>query len=661
MQEKRPNPEDLLKIAEQEARHIETGKLRVYLGAAPGVGKTYTMLEDAQAKRSEGLDVVIGIVESHGRKEIDELMHGLEMIPRQVINYRGVTLTEFDLDGALKRNPGIILIDEMAHTNAPGLRHEKRWQDIKELLDRGINVYTTVNVQHIDSKKDDVAKIVHTNIKESIPDSMFEIADTIELVDLPPEDLLKRLEEGKVYFPQQAELAKENFFREGNLIALREMALRYTADRVGADVLLYRRGQGIKRIWPTRDKILVCVGPGESKKLIFAAARIAKSLKAEWIAIYVDVPRLQSSEEERNRAVTKLRQAERLGATTRLLVGSDIVKEIINFAHEQNISQIMVWKSSHQTWKDYIKIWKNISSGKRVFTFSSLADKIVRDSGEIDVYVMTGVKEETKIPITTPRKKSRFSWKSYLYSLGIVGISTLLDYFLFSYLNATNLIMIYFFGVFTVALYDKILPTIFTAIISVIVCSFLFMPPYYTFAVFDSSYMLSIVLMFVIALTINYYTVTSRREALRARHAEQLIARLHSLSRQLATTRGVEKLFHIGVEYISQSLDCDVQAMLQQEGGLVMRAKSETDWILDSKDMSVAQWVNDLGQSAGLGTDTLPFSKALYIPLLAQRGTIGVLSVRPKIQGRLFTPEEMHLLESFAHQLAITLEADLYQ
>lgn len=660
MKEKRPNPEELLKIAEEEERVGESGKLRIYLGAAPGVGKTYTMLEDAQAKRREGLDVVVGIVESHGRREIDALLHGLEMIPRQVINYRGVTLTEFDLDGALKRNPGIILIDEMAHTNAPGLRHEKRWQDIKELIDRGINVYTTVNVQHIDSKKDDVAKIVHTNIKESVPDSMFEIADTIELVDLPPEDLLKRLEEGKVYFPQQAELAKQNFFREGNLIALREIALRYTADRVGQDVLLYRRGQGITRIWPTRDKILVCVGPGESKKLIFSAARIAKSLKAEWIAIYVDVPKSRSSEEERNRAVTKLRQAERLGATTRLLVGTDIVKEIINFAHEQNISQIMVWKSSHQTWKETIKIWKNISSGKRVFTFSSLADKIVRDSGEIDVYVMTGVKENSSAPITTQVKKRNFSWKSYLFSIAVVGIATIIDYFLFSFLNATNLIMIYFFGVFLVALYDKMLPTVFTALLSVIVCGFLFMSPYYTLEVFDSSYMLSIVLMFVIALTINYYTVTSRREALRARHAEKLIAHLHTLSRQLATTRGIEKLFRIGVEYIAESLDCEVQAMLQEEGGLVVRAKSETEWILDAKDMSVAQWVNDLGQSAGLGTDTLPFSKSLYIPLLASHGTIGVLSLRPKIEGRLFTPEEMHLLESFAHQLAITLEADLY-
>jgi two-component system sensor histidine kinase KdpD len=659
MKDKRPNPEDLLEVAEEEARQGENGKLRIYLGAAPGVGKTYSMLEDAQAKRNEGLDVVVGVVESHGRKEIDALLSGLEILSRQMIDYRGMKLTEFDLDAALKRNPGLILIDEMAHTNAPGLRHEKRWQDIKELLDRGIDVYTTVNVQHIESRKDDVAKIIHIHIKESVPDLMFEIADTIELVDLPPEDLLKRLEEGKVYFPQQAELAKVHFFRVGNLIALREIALRYTADRVGADVLLYRRGQGIKHIWPTRDKILVCIGPGESNKLIRSAWRIAKSLNAEWVAVYVDVPRLQSSEEERNRAVHKLRLAEKLGAHTRLIVGVDIVKEIISFAREQNITQIMVWKNSHQTWRDYFKIWKNISSGRRVFTFSSLADKIVRNSGEIDVYVMTGEREVSKLPPAVPLKR-QFLWESYVAAVAIVGVATLIDYFLFPILNATNLIMIYFFGVFLVAIYDKMLPTIFTAILSVLVCSFLFLPPYYTFAVFDSSYLLSIALMFFIALTINYYTVISRREATRAGHAERQIARLHSLSRQLATTRGVDKLLNIGVEYIAEILECDVQALLPDDVHLVVRAKSPTEWTLDAKELSVAQWVNDLGQMAGLGTDTLPFSKALYIPLLASRGTIGVLSIRPKSAERLLTPEEMHLLESFAHQLAITIEADLH-
>ena len=659
MNENRPNPEDLLKVAQQQERQQERGKLRIYLGAAPGVGKTYSMLEDARAKREHGLDIVVGVVESHGRHEIDALLHGLEILPRQIIDYRGMKLTEFDLDKALKRNPGIILIDEMAHTNAPGLRHEKRWQDINELLDHGIDVYTTVNVQHIDSRKDDVAKIIHIPIKESVPDYLFEMADSIELIDLPPEDLLKRLNEGKVYFPQQAELAKEHFFRVGNLIALREMALRYTADRVGEDVLSYRRGQGIKHIWPTREKILVCVGPGESNRLIRSASRIAKSLNAEWTAIYVDVPRLQASEEERNRAIHKLRLAERLGADTRLIVGTDIVKEIMSFAHEQNISQIMIWKNSRQTWRKIFKLWKNVTLGRRGFSFSSLADTIVRQSGEIDVYVMTGgAPEEAKeIPITpVPRK---FSWRSYLASLGVVLVATLIDYLLFPYLNATNLIMIYFFGVFLVAIYDKALPTIFAALLSILVCSFLFLPPYYAFALENTEYLLSIILLLIIALTINHYTVLSRREANRARDAERRIARLHTLSRQLATMRGVDRLLNIGVEYTGEILNSDVQALLPENGTLKVHAKSATDWALDAKELSVAQWVYDQGQVAGLGTDTLPYSQALYIPLLASQSTMGVLSIRPK-EEKVLTPEKRHLLEAFAHQLAITIEADLH-
>lgn len=659
MKEKRPDPDELLKLVEAEERQGESGKLRIYLGAAPGVGKTYSMLGDARAQYDQGLDIVVGVVESHGRKEIEALMTGLEILPRQLVDYRGIKLTEFDLDAALKRNPGIILIDEMAHTNAPGLRHEKRWQDIQELLNRGIDVYTTVNVQHIDSRKDDVAKIIHANIKESVPDSMFEMADSIELVDIPPEDLLKRLQEGKVYFPQQAELAKDHFFRVGNLIALREIALRYTADRVGAEVLSYRRGQGIKHIWPTRNKIVVCVGPGESQKLIRTAARIAKSLNAVWIGLYIDNPRLNYSEEDRNRAVHKLRYAERLGAETRLIVGVDIVKEIIGFAREENITQIIIWKSSHQTWADYLKIWKKISSGKRVFSFSRLADKIVRNSGDIDVYVMTGEKEETKLS-TTPAVKPRFPWLHYLASVGIVAAATLVVYCLSPFLSGANGLMVYFFGVFLVAIYDTFFPMLFTAFLSVLVCNYLFLQDYNNFSIYNGQDLFKMAIIFLIAVILNYYTTLSKREAFRARQAQQAIGRLHSLSRQLATTRGVEKLLNIGVEYVAEILDCEVQALLPEDGHLVVRAKSSTDWVLDAKELSVAQWVNDLGQMAGLGTDTLPFSKALYVPLLASHGTIGVLSVRPKNAERLFTPQQMRLLEGSANQLAISLEVDLH-
>lgn len=658
MKEKRPSPEELLKIAHKELKEKELGKLRIYLGAAPGVGKTYTMLQDAQMKRQEGLEVLVGVVESHGRKEIETLLKGFEILPRQSVEYRGIQLTEFDLDSALKRNPSLILIDEMAHTNAPGLRHEKRWQDIKELLDRGINVYTTVNVQHIESRKDDVAKIIHTHIKESVPDSMFEIADTIELVDLPPEDLIKRLHEGKVYFPEQIEIAKDNFFRIGNLFALREIALRYTADLVGADVLLYRQGQHIQQIWPTREKILVCVGPGHSNKLIRTAARIANSLQAEWVAIHVDTPWLQTSADDRNRAVEKLRLAEKLGAETRLIVGTDIVKEILAFAQEQNITQIIVWKSTHISWRFLLKNWRTIIPGKHGMTFSSLADKIVRNSGDINVYVMTGEKEE--IHRTAPtRKKRNILWEYFFMATGICAATTLIIYLLFPILNIISLIMIYFAGVILVALYGKIWPTIYATLLSGALCLYLFLPPYYVLSISDTGYFFSLVLMLATALIVSYFTMISQRQASRARYAERQIALLHYLTRKLAKTRGIDKLLNIAVTRIAEMLDCEVLALLPHDKVLTVHARSNSGWNLDDKELSVAQWVYELGQEAGLGTDTLPFSQALYVPLSVPQGTIGVLSLRPHTKNQLLSPEQMRLLEAFANQLAVALEAEL--
>jgi two-component system sensor histidine kinase KdpD len=402
---KRQSPETFLQRAEEEENRQNKGKLKIYLGAAPGVGKTYTMLKDALAERDKGLDVVVGVVESHGRSEIDKMLQNLEALPRKSITYRDKTFTEFDLDAALNRDPGLLLVDEMAHTNAPGTRHEKRWQDIKELLDRGIDVYTTLNVQHIESLNDDVAQIIQIPIKETVPDSMLEMADTIELVDLPPETLLKRLKEGKVYFPEQAQIAAENFFRKGNLIALRELALRITAELVSTQVLLYRQGKGITHIWPIKDKILVCVGPGpESLKLIRGAKRLAVSLQAEWLAVYIDTAKGQSANETRNKAIQNLRFAEQLGADQiHILTGFDIVKEILNFAKEQNITQIMIWKRIRTRWRD-------------VF-FRNLADEIVRNSGEIDVYIMTGEREpETPLKNTLPKKKN-IPWKNYVFSI----------------------------------------------------------------------------------------------------------------------------------------------------------------------------------------------------------------------------------------------------
>lgn len=385
MTDRRPDPNALLQRVIEEEQLKHRGKLKIYLGAAPGVGKTHSMLSEALQEQAKGLDIIIGIVESHGRIEIEEILKNFVILPKVTIDYHGKQLQEFDLDAALKRNPGLILMDEMAHTNVSGVRHKKRWQDIKELLDRGIDVWSTLNVQHIESLNDDVSQIIHAPIQETVPDAMIERANTIELVDLAPEDLLKRLAEGKVYVPKQARLAAEFYFRKGNLMALRELALRTLAKRVNTQVLLYRQGQGIRHIWPIMEKILVCVGPGpESHKLIRAAKRMASSLQVDWIAVYVDSPRSKLSKNQRNQAIKNLFFAEQLGAETQVLMGYDLVNEIINFSRQQNVTLIMICKQIRTRWRN--------------FFFRSLADEILRYSGEIDVYTVT-------IAANTARKK----------------------------------------------------------------------------------------------------------------------------------------------------------------------------------------------------------------------------------------------------------------
>jgi two-component system, OmpR family, sensor histidine kinase KdpD len=648
MTEQRPNPEKLLQRVQEEERQEQRGKLKIYLGAAPGVGKTYTMLNDALAKRAQGLDVVVGVVETHGRREIEFLLDDLDILPIQHVKYRDHTLSEFDLDEALKRNPGLILVDEMAHTNAPGLRHAKRWQDIKELLDRGIDVYTTLNVQHIESLNDVVSQIIHTPIKETVPDSMLEMADTIELVDLPPEDLLKRLQEGKVYFPAQAELAVEHFFRKGNLIALRELALRTTAEQVGTQVFLYRQGQGIKHIWPTKEKILVCVGSSsESTKLIRTARRMAKNFQAEWIAVHVDTPKLNQSEDQRSIAIQNLRLAEQLGAETRILTGFDVAKEMMNFAREQNVTLIMLWKHIRPRWKDFL--------------FLSLADEVVRHSGEIDVYILTGEMGAYKSTKSIPSKRT-IPFRIYGFSIAIVALATLIDSVLYPYLQASNLMMVYLLGVTVVALFGRIGPSVLASILSVLICAIFFIPSGLGLAsTTNFQYVFTFLVMLLVAQIISHLTILTRRQAEMSHQIEQYTATLHSLSRQLASTRGVDKLLGTAVCYIARVFDSNVLALLPENNQLTIRSESRVDQTLSVKELSVAQWVYDLGQIAGLGTDTLPFSDAIYLPLSASQATIGVLRVQPNKPEHLFTPEQMHLLEACANQVALAIEVDRLQ
>lgn len=644
MTDPRPSPEQLLERAQREAGQEERARLKIYLGAAPGVGKTYEMLQDALAKREQGLDVVVAIAESHGRKEVERLLKHFEILPRQRVVYREMECMELDLDAALQRSPALILVDEMAHSNPPGLRHRKRWQDIRELLDRGIDVCTTLNVQHIESLKDDVAQIIQAPIKETVPDSMIERADTIELVDLPPEDLLRRLQEGKIYFPDQARLAGEHFFRRGNLIALRELALLVTAKRVDTDVLWYRQGEGIKEIWPLKDKILVCVGPkSETLKLIRGAKRLANSLQVDWLALYISTPPLQSLPEAHNRAMQNLRLAELLGAETHVLTGSDIVKEVIHFAHEQNVTQIMIWKTIRGRWSTWFR--------------RSLADEILRHSREIDVYIMTGS------PVgAEPVKKVRQARPWAIYGLGIiiVTLASLLNALLYPVATG-NLIMVYLLGVAIVALFGRIGPSLLTTILSVMAYDFFFTPPYYSFEVANTSYFLTLLLMLIVAQFISHFTILIRRQAESAQRIQHQTTALYTFSRKLTRTRGIEDLLKLGVDHIAQAFDSEVMALLPKNRHLEIQAASPQQSVLDPKEQSIAQWVYDMKQSAGFGTDTLSSSKALYLPLMGTTEIVGVLRVQSH-EKQLVSPEQKGLLDACINQLTLALEVDhLYE
>jgi len=648
MTQNRPKPEALLQRAQEEESREKRGKLKIYLGAAPGVGKTFNMLQDALLKRSQGLDVVVGVVETHQRKEIESMLIDLEILPRLTLEYHGRQVTEFNLEAALHRNPGLILIDEMAHTNIPNLRHAKRWQDIKEILDNGIDVYTTLNVQHVESLNDVVSQIIHTRVKETVPDYMLEIADTIELVDLPPEDLLKRLQEGKVYIPKQAELAAEHFFRKGNLIALRELALRVTAERVGEQVLLYRQGQGIRHIWPTREKILVCVGSrAESSKLIRVAKRVATKLQAEWIAVHVDVPNVSVTEEASNNVVQNLRLAKKLGAETQIIMGLDIVKEITNYAREQNATLIMVWKHIRPRWKDFL--------------FWSLADELTRYSGEIDIYIVTSETDEESVEEKLIREsklpKVKAPWRYYALSLVTVILATLLNTLLFSSRGSGDLVMVYLLGVIFISSFGKMGPSVFTSILSVIAYNFFLTYPDYTLYPTTISSSLTLLMMLLVSQVMTYITVYARQQVATARLVQHDSTVLHTLSRQLVATRGVDKLLGIAVRYLGEVFKSEVLALVPENDQLAIRAGNEMEALFDEKEQSVAQWVYELGQSAGLGTDTLTFSKALYVPLLASQGPVGVIRIRPS-EMKVLSQEKMHLLESCANQIALALEVD---
>jgi len=641
--DERPDPEALLARVKEEEARARRGKLKVFFGAAAGVGKTYAMLEAAREQHDDGVDVVVGYVELHGRAETEALLEKLELLPRRNVEYRGTTLPEFDLDAALVRRPTLILVDELAHTNAPGCRHAKRWQDVVELLEAGIDVYTTVNVQHVESLNDVVAKITGVVMRETVPDSVFERADEVELIDLPPDDLLQRFREGKVYVPGQAQEAVANFFRKGNLIALRELALRRTAERVDAQMRVYRREHAIDRVWPTAERVLVCVGATPySTRLVRAAKRMADQLGAEWIAATVETPaHLRLPPEARDAVVQTLRLAEQLGAQTITLTGATMSEALLAYARDRNVTKIVVGKPTRTRWQRFV--------------FGSIVDALVQGSGDIDIYVISGGREDGTPVAPVRRGALPTDWSAYGRAAGVVAIATAVSWLLPPVSERSNLVMVYLLGIVIVAMRTGRGPSLLAAVLSVAAFDFFFVPPYFTFAVSDVRYLFTFAVMLIVGLVISGLTVRTRTQAEAAEHREQRTAALYAMSRELAGTRGVDDLVAIAIRHIAEVFRTQVVVLVPGGGG-ALRPASGGQFDLDGNELAVGRWVYEHRQPAGLGTNTLPGSSALYVPLIGSTGAVGVLGVRPSDPHAMDVPERLHQLETFAAQTALALE-----
>lgn len=644
MTDKRPDPDALLARVREPQALESRGKLKIFFGAAAGVGKTYAMLEAAREKRADGVAVVVGYVEPHGRAETEALLDGLEVLPPRLVEYRGDTLRELDLDAALARRPQLVLVDELAHTNAPGSRHAKRSQDVLELLDAGIDVFTTVNVQHVESLNDVVAKITGVVVRETIPDSVVDRADEVELIDLPPDDLLERFREGKVYVPDQAEEALRNFFRKGNLIALRELALRRTAERVDAQMQSYMRDHAIGAIWPTAERLLVAVSASPlSVRLVRAAKRMADRLRAEWWVAYVETPaQLRLPPEAKDRVAETLRLAESLGAKTVTLTGARMSEEILAFARQHNVTRIVVGKPQRSLWKRIV--------------LGSIVDALVQGSGDIDIAVISGDKDEPAAAPVRPRMARPTSWSGYAQALATVVVATGLAWLMFPLFEVSNLVMIYLLGIVLVARRHGRGPSLLASILSVAAFDFFFVPPHLTFAVSDMRYVVTFLVMLIVGLVISGMTIRIRAQAEAVREREQRTAALYAMSRELASGTGVDELARITVRHVAEVFRARTVVLLPDDGRLVPRGEPNTDAPLDSNEVDVARWVLEHRQPAGLGTTTLPGATRLYVPLLASRGCAGVLGVRPADAHAFDTPEQLHQLETFANQTALAIE-----
>ena len=635
--EKRPEPESLLALAKQEEIAKKRGKLTIYFGAAPGVGKTYSMLSDARVRKQEEIDVVVGYVETHGRAETEILLEGLETIPLVVTQYKGVHLKEMNLDGILARRPMLVLVDELAHTNAPNARHVKRYQDVEEILNAGIDVYSTLNVQHLESLNDIVFRITGIRVSETIPDTSFQLANDIKLVDLPFEELLKRLKEGKVYAKDMAENAVKRFFKPGNLLALREMSLRLVAGSVDEKMLQYMRAHAIAGPWSATERILVGIlASPYAEQLVRSAFRIASDMNAEWIAIYVETAKhIQLSDKEQGWLKNALDLAEKLGGRIVWIKGDNVAEEIANYAQSHNVTKIVMGKP------------------RRFGLFPTLARKILVSTRDIDVFLFAGKSEQ---PV--PKKKIGSMIPSpqvYVISAGAVIIGSLFGFLFRDILGQVNLLFLMLIPVVLIAILWGRGPSILAAVLSVIIFDYFFVPPYFSFAVSDVRYFLSFLMFIAFAFAISNLASDLHYKVHQLRQSESRTITLYELSQDLVIAKSIDQVLNLMIRHTMQIFPCDMAIYLPVNEQVSLKASTDR-FQINPKELGIANWVWFNGESAGMGTDTLPEAWAYYLPMKMADIVKGVVGIHFDSPDQILTPENKVILDTVARLGAMAIE-----
>ncbi|SKA17672.1 sensor histidine kinase [Consotaella salsifontis] len=641
--ETRPEPEALLAEAAREGR----GKLKVFLGAAPGVGKTFAMLEAARMRRTEGVDVVVAVVETHGRAETERLLAGLEIIPRSHLFYRGRALPEMNLDGVLARKPALALVDELAHTNVEGSRHAKRWQDVDELLTAGIDVYTTLNVQHIESLNDVVARISGVRVRETVPDTVLEIADDVELIDLPPDELIARLRQGKVYIQEQIARAIQNFFSKGNLTALRELAMRVAADRVDAQMTAHMRTHAIPGPWPTRERILVCVNEAPAaKSLVRATKRMAERARLPWIALsVVTASSEQLPEKEKDARVEALRLAETLGAeVVTINAASNVADEVLAFARARNVARIVIGRP---------RLRRFVPSLMR----ETVADTILKQAVDFEVTVVSPdakAARETALRAGLPPIERRP--KAYLWSALAVALASAAAQMILSFMPVESLALVFLPAVLFASARYGLVPSIFASFLAFLTYNFFFTEPYHTFNVYRESEILTLLLFLVVSIVTGNQTARLRRQAAAQKAIAERTTRLYEFARKIASAASLDDVVWAAVHHVAATLHCDALLLGPNENGrLTILGGFPPEDQLDARDWGAANWAFAHKEAAGWSSVTLPASSWLFLPLGREAGINGLLGVKFK-QGRYPSPDDRRLLDALVDQIYLAME-----